>query len=1085
MSSAGQAVGGIVGAHRRVLHRRADRRALRRADWHDGRRLHRPPKGADVPGPRLNDLTVQTSTYGAVIPRVYGAVALTGNVIWLEGNKIKETAKKKKSGGKGGGSKSSSRTYTYSATFAVALCHGPIAGVRRIWIGHKLFYDAGSSDTDTIIASNEAATTFELYLGTDDQLPDPRMQADVGVGNAPAYRGLAYLVFNDLALAEYNNSLMGAQVKAEILTMAEVYDYPSTGFDMPASRTWREPVYDGTVFCTVSFGAHFVAVSEDGLSWTEYPIPSAGNTSYQGVVTDGAGTLIVFGVGAVWRSTDHGQTWTSPGTYYAGYTTQIEWNGSYYLAITSSGNFFKSSDGGVTWDAKTPPDGLGSYSKSLAWSGSAWFVIRSTGSDIWKSSTAETGSWSVSLSSPTFSPYVVAASKNGRIMFPGTETVAGVTGVKVCYVSEDGISWTMNSFPNIPLSLFSDGDYFWLTTQSTTYYSEDGIAWSSYAMPLSGYTWVGGAGNTFIVIVRNGLTGVRIAKTLIDYLYPTLSEIVESECLQSGLLSSGDIDVSALTPTVWGYKIGSVGAIRAALEPLQAAWPFDVIQAGYLIKFVLRGGSSVATIAAADLDARASGAAPGVQITTSREMDSQLPRRITLRHLEEAREYDSGEQYAERLNTPAINTRLIDLPIVLTATEAAGKAEVLLYLAWLERHDVSFVLPPTYNLLEPGDSVTLTTHEGAILLRLTAVNYTSDGRIECQAKYASAAIYTPTAVGVAGTVTGTTTITRVGGARAVLMDVPVVTNEQNEPCYLAAMYGDLSGWTGGVLMTSVDGGTTWTEVESFDGPGATVGIATNTISAPSEYGVVDTRSQLEITIQNGELFSITEPEMFARGNMLAYGVDGRWEIIGARTITQISGANYRLGDMIRGRSGTEWAASLHEIGDTVVLLDSSDVALIKVDPAAIGASRLYRAVTYDRDISTATNIEFTYRAINLKPLAGHAGAGLRDATTLDWRISVRRRSRIIDEWRDYVDIDVGESPEAYQFDICEDDTYAVVKRTVNGELVTRGADYTYTAAEQIEDFGVEQNTVSYVAYMMSSVVGRGYPMYRTYTRTFG
>jgi hypothetical protein len=32
---------------------------------------------------------------------------------------------------------------------------------------------------------------------------------------------------------------------------------------------------------------------------------------------------------------------------------------------------------------------------------------------------------------------------------------------------------------------------------------------------------------------------------------------------------------------------------------------------------------------------------------------------------------------------------ILDLPIVLTATEAAGKAEVLLYLYWLERYDVS------------------------------------------------------------------------------------------------------------------------------------------------------------------------------------------------------------------------------------------------------------------------------------------------------------------------------------------------------------------------------------------------------------
>ena len=87
-------------------------------------------------------MSVQTSTYGAVIPRVYGTITVSGNVIWLENNAIKETVTKKKSGGKGGGSKTTTRTYTYSATFAVGLCKGPTVGVRRIWIGPELIYDA-------------------------------------------------------------------------------------------------------------------------------------------------------------------------------------------------------------------------------------------------------------------------------------------------------------------------------------------------------------------------------------------------------------------------------------------------------------------------------------------------------------------------------------------------------------------------------------------------------------------------------------------------------------------------------------------------------------------------------------------------------------------------------------------------------------------------------------------------------------------------------------------------------------------------------------------------------------------------------
>ena len=59
-----------------------------------------PPKGPNLYGPRLGDLSVQTATYGAVIPRVYGTVALLGNVFWLENNQIKENVKNE-GGGKG------------------------------------------------------------------------------------------------------------------------------------------------------------------------------------------------------------------------------------------------------------------------------------------------------------------------------------------------------------------------------------------------------------------------------------------------------------------------------------------------------------------------------------------------------------------------------------------------------------------------------------------------------------------------------------------------------------------------------------------------------------------------------------------------------------------------------------------------------------------------------------------------------------------------------------------------------------------------------------------------------------------------
>ncbi|MBK7357517.1 hypothetical protein [Propionivibrio sp.] len=92
MSTGGQALGGVVGAIGGFLIA-GPKGALYGAQigMAIGGYLD-PPKGPHTEGPRLSDLRYQTSLYGAPIPRVYGTVAITGNVFWLENNQIRESS---------------------------------------------------------------------------------------------------------------------------------------------------------------------------------------------------------------------------------------------------------------------------------------------------------------------------------------------------------------------------------------------------------------------------------------------------------------------------------------------------------------------------------------------------------------------------------------------------------------------------------------------------------------------------------------------------------------------------------------------------------------------------------------------------------------------------------------------------------------------------------------------------------------------------------------------------------------------------------------------------------------------------------
>src|SRR5687767_7704813 len=144
-------------------------------------------------GPRLGELAVQTSSYGSQIPRLFGTMRVAGTVIWA--TDLKEE-RSKSGGGKG---QPKTVNYSYSANFAVALSARPIRAVRRIWADGKLLRGA-AGDFKT-------ATGYRLHLGGEDQAVDPLIGSVEGAGQAPAYRGLAYAVFEDFQLADYGNRI--------------------------------------------------------------------------------------------------------------------------------------------------------------------------------------------------------------------------------------------------------------------------------------------------------------------------------------------------------------------------------------------------------------------------------------------------------------------------------------------------------------------------------------------------------------------------------------------------------------------------------------------------------------------------------------------------------------------------------------------------------------------------------------------------------------------------------------------------------------------------------------------------------------
>lgn len=157
---------------------------------------------------------------GTPIPRTFGRMRLPGQVIWAS-DFLERQESETRSGGKGGGGRSvTTTTYSYSVSLAIALCEGEITSVGRIWADGQEIPQAG--------------LTMRVYHGKADQNPDPKISAIEGAHRTPAFRGTAYVVIEDLELAQFGNRV--PQFSFEVIRQEQPEVAPPEGTMAQAVR---------------------------------------------------------------------------------------------------------------------------------------------------------------------------------------------------------------------------------------------------------------------------------------------------------------------------------------------------------------------------------------------------------------------------------------------------------------------------------------------------------------------------------------------------------------------------------------------------------------------------------------------------------------------------------------------------------------------------------------------------------------------------------------------------------------------------------------------------------------------------------
>ena len=544
----------------------------------------------------------------------------------------------------------------------------------------------------------------------------------------------------------------------------------------------------------------------------------------------------------------------------------------------------------------------------------------------------------------------------------------------------------------------------------------------------------------------------------------TLGAIVASLLQKVGLTAS-DYDVSRLTDAVEGFVIDNQTTCREALEVLQTAYLFDMVESEGILKFIPRGGETVLTITEDELIPLGNGnVRKPIEITRAQELD--MPNKVSVSYLKRTNDYATSTQLSQRQTVRAIEVVSITLPVVMSDQYAKQLADIALYNAWIGRTKYSFTLPPKYVAVEPGDVITVQVNNVDHVLRITDATMSRNGTQEMKGMAEDIStydFYTPPGESATGEGQGVV----IPETDLFLLDLPPFPFDTGSDGVMrAAAVASSDAWAGATLYRSADGGEAGGN--SFAQIGSTTskaikGAILNNLGAWAGGNIFDTTNTIDVAIVTGSLSSVNELAILNGANACVIGN----EIIQFQNAELTAERRYTLSKLLRGRLGTEHEITTHLAGSDFILLDGG-ISTIPMPPASFGLLRHYKAVTFTDTLANTDETAFIYTGKTLRPFSPSDVRGSRDGgnnLTITWK----RRTRISGEWRDGVDVPLGEESERYEIDVMNGSS---VVRTITG-ITTQSA--TYSAANQTTDFGSPQSSLTVKIYQMSTVFGRGVP----------
>lgn len=1003
----------------------------------------------DMEGPRLSDLSVQSSAYGEPIPIVYGSVRIAGNIIWSAG--IQEHKKEEDVGGGGGkggggGGGGTRTTYSYTVSFAVGVCEGVIVGINKIWMDGKLFQDANQGDFVSGVVNAGKVSSLSVYTGTEDQEPDPVIEADVGEGNVPGFRGTAYVVFEDLELEDYGNRIPNIEFEVALGLQEQ-----NATFQVPQD-TGRIAFFDN---------GYIAASNAGGNGWVQ--------------VLDTQGNLLF-----EWQPID--SDYLVPFQCSPRASSYLSKEMALYIEHDDDNLIIVDAATGETlvedldfWDDNRRDDCSETEPANDC-------IVNPNNADIgWLEEFGwyEWIIWTPNTDTLRLINWTTGGRATGYVDHIDTDPIYGIRWMQIfndkIYLSfrgDDRILFEYNSWYDIGVWQ-DDGSVYADVNNPGNYNRKSDVSGTSDA-PFAAVTPHGD------FVTRNGTTcylhdgmGPEIQK---GFSYDTgdtsaqALDAIVSDIMDRENLDTTEYDVSDLSGiSLIGFAVTQSMSAKDALKPLMRAYQFDVVEAEGQIKFLTRGRSLERSFAEGDLAAHEQGGDVPPAVTTTRAQENELPTKVVIGYQDQNADYQVASQYAKRVTQDHFNKKNIRLPIVMTASEALQIAETYLATAWAERNSHSVaVLSENLDLL-PGSVIDVAGYRmiaGQMSIKMP-------GLIEIEGPSEEPSSYQSDSTAVSPEVLDQSLPGPPPSTFAIMMNLPGMERVYSNPGFFIAPYSlKLNNWTGATAYATNDNGDTWYAVDTV----TYQTLVATVISAPgvgpiTRWDHINSITIRPINDKASLLESASELSVLGGTNLAAMGTsDGNWELLSFLDVVDNEDGTYTLSGLLRGRRGTEDAVSANK--SLFVLMKQEGIAYVPIDSSKLGNEYDYKIVSIGGSVQAKSPKPWTSEGDTIKPWSPVYIEGTRNSSD-DLTITWLRRSRGEESWN-RAGVPLLEQSEEYEVDILDGSGNVVRTLSTSGEDSDQSG-VTYTATQQQDDFGAIQSSVAIEVYQMSDTVGRGFP----------